>query len=1093
MRIRLVLAALAALVSGCTLPTVAHAIDVPLVDTLQVASGGYHTCARSAAGAVQCWGRNFEGQTGDGGTRERSRPVSVVGLDANTSMITSGFLHSCALTTGGAVKCWGSNSDGQLGDGTTFPRSVPVDAVGLSSTVVAIEAGEYHTCAVLNGGGVRCWGRNSSGQLGLGHFNPALTPQSIPGLSGIATLSAGLQHTCAITEVGGVLCWGGNSEGELGNNSLASSPSPVQVSGLTSGVTSISAADSFTCAAASGAARCWGRGSEGQLGDGARTRQLVPVGVSGLESGVAEVSARYLHACATTTSGSASCWGYNAAGEVGDGTSTPRSVPVGVIGLGADVRGISSGTDHTCALRTGGRVECWGRNDNGQLGDGTTALNLVPAGVTNLPSTVSVIGAGVFHSCAAQGIDVRCWGRNQFGQLGNGNTVDQTGAVSVPGTGGTTVQLALGAAHSCALDSAGLLYCWGLNSEGQVGDGSVENRLSPAFVTSTVAQVAAGDHFSCLLTIHGGVNCWGRGAEGQMGNGSTSPNPVPMDVSGLQSGVVAITARYLHACALTATGGVKCWGGNQAGELGDGTYTQRNTPIDVVGLTSGVVAISAGTDHTCAQLADGSVRCWGRNDIGGQLGNGNAINSPTPVSVIGLDAPVLSLAAGGYFSCAREAVGVECWGDNVFGELADGTTFSQYFPTRVANLSSDVSALAMGMFHGCAIDSGRARCWGSDAFGQVGNGGRNYEHPAPVLTEVIRIAAATQGDFPSTDGVSTGSGEVVVFESSATTLAPGDSNGSKDIFARNLRTGVVTRVSLDNGSGQIAGDSIEPAVSARGDLVAFVAPDSAVAKVFGESKDQRDKRIKAGGFGVYLRNLITNTTQRTGGATNVGAGTQPTISASGNSLVYAATVTDPSIGTTGQTQVFAATLTRSGNAVIQGPPRCVSCKAVDGAGLDTELPADGAGRSPAVSADGEWVVFETQSKNLVTSSPPPMPRRVVDSDPAQSDHRHCATNQPAAQSRHLRRERIRQLQTVHRLVWEKDRLPEHAAPRTQRQQRRSGRVSVRRRSRNDGPVERVFAGQQRQRRFRRPEHLGRRTRSRIPLRGPQFGRAEPRQ
>jgi hypothetical protein len=138
---------------------------------------------------------------------------------------------------------------------------------------------------------------------------------------------------------------------------------------------------------------------------------------------------------------------------------------------------------------------------------------------------------------------------------------------------------------------------------------------------------------------------------------------------------------------------------------------------------------------------------------------------------------------------------------------------------------------------------------GSDAFGQVGNGGRNYEHPAPVLTEVIRIAAATQGDFPSTDGVSTGSGEVVVFESSATTLAPGDSNGSKDIFARNLRTGVVTRVSLDNGSGQIAGDSIEPAVSARGDLVAFVAPDSAVAKVFGESKDQRDKRIKAGGFG----------------------------------------------------------------------------------------------------------------------------------------------------------------------------------------------------------------------------------------------------
>ena len=284
------------------------------------------------------------------------------------STIAGGEQHTCAVTSAGAVLCWGSNASGQLGNGTTTKSLTPVPVTGLSSGVVGITAGQDFTCALTHTGTVMCWGVNTTGDLGNGTTTDSDVPVQVLDvagtgpISGIVAISAGQYHVCAVTSAGAVLCWGDNAEGELGPESSGFRTGlPNQVTGIPADIVAITGGSYFTCALTStGAPWCWGSSGDGQLGAGPNLPNPNPVAVLNLAgtgplSGVAQISAGYNDTCAVTNAGAALCWGSNQSGEVGNGTNIQVNSPVQVLNLAGTsplvgVTAVVSGENHACGL-----------------------------------------------------------------------------------------------------------------------------------------------------------------------------------------------------------------------------------------------------------------------------------------------------------------------------------------------------------------------------------------------------------------------------------------------------------------------------------------------------------------------------------------------------------------------------------------------------------------------------------------------------------------------------------------------------------------------------------------------------------------------
>jgi alpha-tubulin suppressor-like RCC1 family protein len=713
---------------------------------------------------------------GDTGPRSSGLRLSTSSGGRLGNTLPVGGTHTCAVIADGTVRCWGDNSAGQLGNGSTVASSVPVTVTtsggGTLTSVVSVASGARHTCALRADGTVFCWGDNASAKLGLGSTTPSSSSVARPvkagsaNFTGAVMLAAGRSHTCAIRFDGTIHCWGSNLSGQLGLGFFGltiTSPTRVTASGGGdfTGAVSIAAGLSHMCAVhVAGTVHCWGENSSGQLGNGETgTRSHTPVTVSldggGDFTGAVSVATGAGHTCALRADGTVHCWGDNSGGQLGNG-GLEAVQPVQVLGNAVS---LATGFFHTCAVVVGGTVQCWGFNAEGQIGNNQTGGDvLIPTQVSaaRLGDAVAVT-AGGSHTCARRADDtVRCWGQNVFGQLGNSINADEDEPVPVVGIdpAPSARAIATGHLHTCAARASGNAACWGDNGSGQVGNGTQTDQSSPVAVggLTGVLAVASGALHTCALRFDGTVWCWGDNSTAQLGNssaGSLATSPVRVtDITD----AVAISAGNRHTCAVRVGGRISCWGYNASAQLGDGSGSTgpKAVPVTVVRLGGGdlldAIAVAAGGNHTCALHVGGSVSCWGGNTFG-EVGDATTVGVRSrAATVVSLpDATALAAGPAANHTCALRVDGsVRCWGRNGDTQLGDGTILNRNFPVPVS--VGAIVTLAAGGRHTCALHtSSLVLCWGANPQGQLGNGSTTTPNPpAPVVVLLSVITGVNQ-------------------------------------------------------------------------------------------------------------------------------------------------------------------------------------------------------------------------------------------------------------------------------------------------------------------------------------------------------------
>lgn len=525
-----------------------------------VDAGDLHACALLDDGDVACWGYGRSGQLGYGernGTVPPDQAAVIVELGGQRAIaVTAGHAYTCAAMANGESRCWGEASEHSehLGNGATedvlLPMSVPPVPTG--GRAQAIVAGQYRTCALLVGGRSRCWG---SGGSGISTLEARLH---------VVQLAAGRAHTCALSSDGRVRCWGANGSGQLGLNHTvrigddempASSP-PVQLGGVAK---AISAGADHTCAVmGNGDVRCWGNAGGGRLGYGNQysigdNEHPEAAGAVKLARRAVSVAAGGEHTCAVLDTGQVRCWGRGTEGQLGYGDTAsfghvPSWLPqsAGPVELAGRHRAkvVTTGAQHTCAVLSNGRAQCWGRGDDGRLGHRSESWigdneTLLASDYIQLGSNREVVDivAGDRHSCAIlDNRTIRCFGLGADGRLGYGN-VANIGDNEHPSTQDpvdvvrAAVSISAGGAHTCATLDDGSVRCWGKGAAGRLGYNSTANigdnespsaRIPVQLPGGRAAAITAGGAHTCAVVLGGQVSCWGEGADGRLGYGATA-------------------------------------------------------------------------------------------------------------------------------------------------------------------------------------------------------------------------------------------------------------------------------------------------------------------------------------------------------------------------------------------------------------------------------------------------------------------------------------------------------------------------------------------------------------------------------------------
>jgi len=800
---------LPAAIPAAVVPTSAVADAAPGNEWVAIDAGASHTCGITADGNAHCWGADASGQLGNGVglTTDMAEPSLVAApLGVTWASISAGGLHTCAIRTGGAeAYCWGSGLNGKLGDDQSTNRPGPsLVANPMGVTWASIGTGDRHTCGLTTGGTVYCWGFADNGRLGDGGNGSGSVDQAsavtMPVGVTFKSLSVGAEHACGHVASGVAYCWGEAADGRLGDGQTTTDrlvPHPVT---LPLGVTfqSISAGSEHTCAVgATGDGYCWGTDFHGQLGNGVPTTSAsTPQQVASVGSLWDTINAGDGTTCGRTGNGVLWCWGIDANGDLGNGATTgskpaptPVSTPAGVI-----FATVSAAGQHACGLTSpafGRAAYCWGLNENGRIGAGTNgplthptpvlvatpkldqlitftpivdrqfslmAFNVSATATSGLAVTFGSSTPGV---CSVVGFTATMLDTGTCTLRGNqaGDAVwrpapqalisFQIVPIIAPGTWAT---VSAGAYHTCAVTNSGDLYCWGDDDFGQLGNRDVVGDQDEPFLVADPASgswvsVSAGVTHTCAVDSAGNAYCWGEALNGKLGNGSVvglQTFPVLVGMPAGQTAWRSISAGDNHTCGVTVASAAFCWGHDGAGMLGNGpaSTANRSQPSAVVTSTGFLwVNIASGERHTCGVVertlvGDVAAYCWGTDQFE-QLGNGlttGSRDSPFLVSTSVHGGEFTgAIDAGGDNTCAildRPAplfhdagISAGCWGKNSMSAIGGTQALPASGPSYFVNPGdATIIDVGTGMFHSCALRAdGDLYCQGFNGFGQLGN------------------------------------------------------------------------------------------------------------------------------------------------------------------------------------------------------------------------------------------------------------------------------------------------------------------------------------------------------------------------------------
>lgn len=738
---------------------------------VQSASGSFHSVFVKADGTFWGSGNNGNGELGDSSSNQRLTPIQIA---TGVVQASTGANYTMFIKTDGTLWATGYNSYSQLGDGTATSRSTPIQ---VSTGVAQVSAGWYQTLFVKTDGTLWAMGDNSSGQLGDGTTTRRTTPVQIA--TGVRQVATGAAHTLFIKNDGTLWAMGSNSYGQLGDGTTIQRIAPVQIA---SGVSYVSAAYNHTLfVKTDGILWAMGHNGSGQLGDGTTTARYTPVQVG---SAVTTISAGYQ--CSLFLSQKPSIISQTVSVSAFAGQPVPLSVDVsgpptltyqwyvGTSGNTAQPLIDATSAAFTTPPLTA-TTDYWVRISNGSGSVDSSTLTATicvppviatpPASMTTAPGRTAVISvsatggnlsyqwyrgssgdtsnpiagatnptvvtqpvtattsfwaritniAGSIDSPAATittqavlNLKLMAMGVNTNGQLGDGSTTSRiTPVQTASGVG----QVSAGINHTLLAKTDGTLWTAGLNTYGQLGDGSFTQRISPIQVASSVSQIASGSYHSLFTKTNGTLWAMGLNTSGQLGDGSVTNRSSPIQVS---SAVTQVSAGDSHTLFIKTDGTLWAMGSNSFGQLGDGTTIARSNPVQI---TSGVADVSAGNSHTLFLKTNGTLWAMGYN-FAGQMGDGSLFNRLTPVQVA---SSVVQIAAGSHFSLFLKADGT-LWGMgyNSGGPLGDGTTTSHPTPVQIA---SGVSRIAAGGYHTLFIKTdGSLWAIGSNSSGQLGNG-----------------------------------------------------------------------------------------------------------------------------------------------------------------------------------------------------------------------------------------------------------------------------------------------------------------------------------------------------------------------------------